>query len=205
MKRRLLIIAVFLLLGAVVNVAVAWGCAYCPKPTARRRYAMPTPDQVAWWEARAPDGVESEPLIVATMPPSFGCLYQSLGGCRPDPDIGKEWRVAILGEGDGFSIYFRYTEASPSDTTRLLQRGLPPWDYAHQVQAGWPLTSVEGERWEIGVAYRAQPMWRSAAVAHSRRVTIAAHAARPIPSTAGYNLWCGAGRRRAGPQLSLNR
>ena len=27
MKRRLLIIAVFLLLGAVVNVAVAWGCA----------------------------------------------------------------------------------------------------------------------------------------------------------------------------------
>jgi len=27
MKRRLLIIAIFLLLGAVVNVAVAWGCA----------------------------------------------------------------------------------------------------------------------------------------------------------------------------------
>ncbi len=27
MKRRLLIVAIFLLLGAVVNVAVAWGCA----------------------------------------------------------------------------------------------------------------------------------------------------------------------------------
>ena len=27
MKRRLLIIGIFLLLGAVVNVAVAWGCA----------------------------------------------------------------------------------------------------------------------------------------------------------------------------------
>ncbi len=29
MKRRLLIVAVFLLAGAVVNVAVAWGCALC--------------------------------------------------------------------------------------------------------------------------------------------------------------------------------
>ncbi len=92
MKRRLLIIAMFLLLGAVVNVAVAWVCAYCPEPTARRRYAMPTPDQVTWWEARAPDGVESEPLIVATTPPSFGCLYQSLGGCRQHPDFGI-WEV----------------------------------------------------------------------------------------------------------------
>ena len=27
MKRRLVIIVIFLLLGAVVNVAVAWGCA----------------------------------------------------------------------------------------------------------------------------------------------------------------------------------
>ncbi len=33
MKRRLLIIAVFLLLGAVVNVAVAWGCAAQAPPT----------------------------------------------------------------------------------------------------------------------------------------------------------------------------
>ena len=33
MKRRLLIIAIFLLLGAVVNVAVAWGCALWSKPS----------------------------------------------------------------------------------------------------------------------------------------------------------------------------
>ncbi len=32
MKRRLLILAVFLLLGAVVNVAVAWGCAVWVPP-----------------------------------------------------------------------------------------------------------------------------------------------------------------------------
>ena len=152
MKRRLLIIGICLLLGAVVNVAVAWGCAYCPKPTARRRYAMPTPDQVAWWEARAPDGVESEPLIVATMPPSFGCLYQSLGGPRPDPDSGI-WEVRIFGGGDGFTTEITFAKGISSPDARRF-RGRPPWDYAHQVQAGWPLTSVEGERWEIGVAYR---------------------------------------------------
>ncbi len=33
MKRRLLTIAIFLLLGAVVNVAVAWGCALWSKPS----------------------------------------------------------------------------------------------------------------------------------------------------------------------------
>ena len=33
MKRRLLIVAVFLLAGAVVNVAVAWGCAFWVNPT----------------------------------------------------------------------------------------------------------------------------------------------------------------------------
>ena len=32
MKRHLLIIAIFLLLGAVVNVAVAWGCAVWFEP-----------------------------------------------------------------------------------------------------------------------------------------------------------------------------
>ena len=36
MKRRLLIIAIFLLAGAVVNVAVAWGCALCLRFTLAR-------------------------------------------------------------------------------------------------------------------------------------------------------------------------
>ncbi len=45
MKRRVLIVTVFLLLGAVVNVAVAWGCA----ASIRRPYTIvdPTGFQVA--------------------------------------------------------------------------------------------------------------------------------------------------------------
>ena len=41
MKRRLLIIAIFLLLGAVVNVAVAWG-AYVPCSILPSEVDMPT-------------------------------------------------------------------------------------------------------------------------------------------------------------------
>ena len=39
MKRRLLIIAVFLLLGAVVNVGVAWGCVAVIEPASGREIA----------------------------------------------------------------------------------------------------------------------------------------------------------------------
>ena len=43
MKRRLLIIAICLLLGAVVNVAVAWGCAgWLDTPGGSRFFASPS-------------------------------------------------------------------------------------------------------------------------------------------------------------------
>ncbi len=47
MKRRLLIIAVFLLLGAVVNVAVAWGLAAWAPITGQTSYWAPTPGQTS--------------------------------------------------------------------------------------------------------------------------------------------------------------
>ncbi len=45
MKRRLLIAAVFLLAGAVVNVAVAWGCAAWA-PAAGARIPISDPPQL---------------------------------------------------------------------------------------------------------------------------------------------------------------
>ena len=54
MKRRLLIIAVFLLLGAVVNVAVAWGCAWWPRSAIwigddEDLHVLPSSRDVGWW------------------------------------------------------------------------------------------------------------------------------------------------------------
>ncbi len=47
MKRRLLIVAVFLLAGAVVNVAVAWGCAaWIPLGKPNRHTVL---EDGAWW------------------------------------------------------------------------------------------------------------------------------------------------------------
>jgi len=46
-KRRLIIVAVFLLAGAVVTVAVAWGCATwvsLMRSPARSKYVGPMPD-----------------------------------------------------------------------------------------------------------------------------------------------------------------
>ena len=62
LKRRLLIVAVFLLAGAVVNVAVAWGCGlwygvpqyrYIKSPNITRMNDTPPVD---WWGEDPPEG-----------------------------------------------------------------------------------------------------------------------------------------------------
>ncbi len=52
MKRRLLIIAIFLLLGAVVNVAVAWGCA--AKSIWGVGGTIVGTSESQWWDQRGP-------------------------------------------------------------------------------------------------------------------------------------------------------
>ena len=53
MKRPLLIIAVCLLAGAVVNVAVAWGCARWPRSAnsigSEDHQVLPSSRDVGWW------------------------------------------------------------------------------------------------------------------------------------------------------------
>ena len=53
-KRRLLIVAIFLLAGAVVNVAVAWGCAACSKPTGVVRWSTSTGKRDHLWDDHRP-------------------------------------------------------------------------------------------------------------------------------------------------------
>ena len=52
MPRRVLLIALWLLIGAVVNVAIAWGLVMLPIPT-----SMPLPDEIlhgGWWGRSSP-------------------------------------------------------------------------------------------------------------------------------------------------------
>jgi len=73
-RRRLLIIAVFLLAGAVVNVAVAWGCALSPSAILSIWIAptQTSDEDRRWWSHRAPadfprttEGRTRSPLVTS--------------------------------------------------------------------------------------------------------------------------------------------
>ena len=79
MKRRLLIIAVFLLLGAVVNVAVAWGLSLRSWPYTKRygfqQQLVPDEDGINWWRRHVVPGFPDTPAGMHTLH-RFG--YRSL-------------------------------------------------------------------------------------------------------------------------------
>ena len=60
MKRRLTKLVVFLLLGAVVNVAVAWGCALRELWNSLEGHE-PTDYDIRWWDAHVPEGFPAVP------------------------------------------------------------------------------------------------------------------------------------------------
>ena len=63
MKRRLTKLVFFLVLGTIVNVAVAWGCVwrgYHKNSTAHR----PTEDDIRWWYAHVPEDFPISPWEV---------------------------------------------------------------------------------------------------------------------------------------------
>ena len=68
MKRRLTKLVVFLLLGAIVNVAVAWGCMYFFSPRARipREYADRIIEDLWPLPYPHPEWVYGWPLVVLT-------------------------------------------------------------------------------------------------------------------------------------------
>ena len=80
MKRPLLIIAIFLLLGAVVNVAVAWGCAWWPRSGtdiwSEDQKVLPSSRDVGWWNKHV------FPLFDADIDDRWDCR-----------DLGVEMRV----------------------------------------------------------------------------------------------------------------
>ncbi len=117
MKRPLLITAIFLLLGAVVNVAVAWGCAGWPRYAVsigpEDHQVLPSSRDVGWWnkhvvplfdadidilwdnrdvgvEMRAFFGTDSNQRMVHAYHVSSGWPERSMSG--------EAWDAFVLGE-----------------------------------------------------------------------------------------------------------
>ncbi len=138
MKRRLLTIGICLLLGAVVNVAVAWGCAIWSSLPPPGRMRAPAPADQAWWQEHAWMGITSEPILLS-MTEAFGSEYRLLTGARKDAGIN----VRVEFYDDGLVQTFELI-SSPN-----------PWDQALRAQAGWPLRSLAGERWRAAAPFNA--------------------------------------------------
>ncbi len=84
MRRRLLIVVIFLLAGAVVNVAVAWGCAYRNGLYSDDWHWVTVPENNRFWLERRPHEWESGMLIGVTRHSGLGRnLTSARGSTRP--------------------------------------------------------------------------------------------------------------------------
>jgi hypothetical protein len=128
----------FLLLGAIVNVAVAWGCVHASHPT-----SLTTVDEVREYlgiqRREAPTACEARPLgqfgwvprnnthldeyhVIATERKHVGCVHRHLS---------EEWSFA---QGKFATYYPSY----PSAVAIMSS-----------VRAGWPVKSMHGEVWSV--------------------------------------------------------
>ena len=159
MRRHLLIVAAFLLAGAVVNVAVAWGCAM--RSSLRGREPSPPPldvpdlvdgDDEAWlrqhdWESFL--AMEEQWLLRR----AYTWEQEGVGLYR------KRFDTTWLGPpGSGIPIIPGLFGARPAFATRIL--------------SGWPLYSLSGELWQ-------KPQWASSNDRSER--LIAGIAPRAVP------------------------
>src|SRR6185503_5527342 len=79
MRRRLIKLAVFLLLGAIVNVAVAWVGPRCPVFDPRASNRVPTSVDTLLWHDRKPPSFAEVPYVVDQRS-TWVCEHQSLVG-----------------------------------------------------------------------------------------------------------------------------
>jgi hypothetical protein len=66
-KRRLVKLVVFLLLGAIVNVAVAWGCAFLPDATRTTDYQLYSLGDDFEWQVAIETGLGTQRVFSARM------------------------------------------------------------------------------------------------------------------------------------------
>ncbi len=119
MKRRLLVIAICLLLGAVVNVAVAWGCALGQLFLAAEQTAIRLEgDRYRFWRVDVQRRRGAVRVVSAWLDPSFR-LPVNQGGVRlvygdegpPPASLAPHWAESVIPDCDGDHFHCRVTTA----------------------------------------------------------------------------------------------
>ncbi len=124
-------VAIFLLLGAVVNVAVAWGCAtWSALKLVSLRAGPPTDADQSWWQQVVPAGAATRASVVLQ---SRGFGYDSLR------TFGVRSGEAVFQEDPSGQVAYRVSVNVKTDRATL-------------VRSGWPWRSGAGERWDLGVS-----------------------------------------------------
>jgi len=140
MNRQLFKLAWFLILGAIVNVAVAWGCAW------------PESDQLG---LRFPSLAFASSILEATEV-EVG-HFVKVGWSRTNDSDRFIYKVNIVQEtypGYAQQYYYETNEPRPGiNFTRHLQRNEA---FAVHVQAGWPLWCLEGDVWFTTYPYNSE-------------------------------------------------
>jgi hypothetical protein len=185
MRRHLITILIFLLAGAAVNVAVAWGCAVWPKAMAPADLDQPTDYEEGWWAHHTPKAQSSVPVI-SSRAAAFGLQYFMLHATSGPVEV----HVGDAGE------FFRPEAELPSNVRDARAFSLScevglPWNQALRVRAGWPMASLSGERWHFGHPFTT-PAFRCAPAGPTDgalfvaaypviRVTASGSTERPVP------------------------
>ncbi|MCZ6850308.1 MAG: hypothetical protein O7F17_01560 [Planctomycetota bacterium] len=164
MKRRLFQVVVFLLLGATVNVAVAWGCAVWGElPFSSFGSLEDLPNDLTPWTERRPGGFPERPAIGRDWR-SVGLRWRTMSAVTQPRERIQRWAATLeqWKTGDGSpeqeEIYlteserqFRQAEEAIDQAdineARTWQPGKPGVCYLTVIDAGWPFYALEGSRW----------------------------------------------------------
>ena len=145
MKRRLFKLVVFLLLGAIVNVAVGWGCAYwSPFP----RIGSNAP-QTSSWANIAPLSAEARwleergwQLTRSEVPPTDRYLRRFYKSARFE--IQQFSRSTFGLERIEYREWYAHLQRHDNQIGGIE---LPSrWPFLARTRAGWPLPALHGEQ-----------------------------------------------------------
>lgn len=119
---------IFLLLGAIVNVAVAWGCVLALESHQWQDVEQPTVEEVEWWNRSSPQWIQSEPTCVRRAT-CLGVRADSIWVDEPRMHVAPQSVTRIraglpLRSFDLESWYDSTTLRDPPSTRRILERGV---------------------------------------------------------------------------------